>query len=61
MAIKINLNIPNSATVNTPTQRQVGSRPDGAWTWIWNGTVYQVQVIPKPGYEFVGFEGYATV
>ena len=61
MAIKINLNIPNSATVNTPTQRQVGHRPDGAWTWIWNGTVYQIQVIPKPGYEFVSFEGYATV
>ena len=57
MAIKINLNIPNSATVNTPTQRQVGSRPDGAWTWIWNGTVYQIQVIPKTGYEFVGIEG----
>ena len=61
MAIKINLNIPNSATVNTPTQRQVGSRPDGHWTWIWNGTVYQIQVIPKPGYEFVSFNGYATV
>lgn len=61
MAIKINLNIPNSATVNTPTQRQVGSRPEGHWTWIWNGTVYQIQIIPKPGYEFVSFVGYATV
>ena len=61
MAIKINLNIPNSATVNTPTQRQVGHRPAGAWTWIWHGTVYQIQVNPKQGYEFVGFEGYATV
>lgn len=61
MAINLTINPPDAATVTVNQVRQAGQERQGNTLWLWNGTVYQLDIQPKTGFAVQSITGNGTV